>query len=84
MYCAQQVAASTPGEFTLWVLVGGDLHELRLLLPRVFYVNSHSSQGLQGEGSAWRHVSKLLPRSSPVLHLSEYSVPEAIFQDHAR
>ena len=60
------------------------MHRLNLHVPRVFYVNAHSSKELQGEGSVWRQVSKALPRSTPVLHLSEYSVAEHIFQDHAR
>ena len=63
--------------------MGGALHRLNLSVPRVFYVNSHSSKELQGEGTAWRRVSKVLPRSAPVLHLSEYSVAEEIFQEHA-
>ena len=32
------------GQFTLWLLVGSDLHQLKLSVPRVFYVNSHSSK----------------------------------------
>ncbi len=78
------MASSSPGNFTLWALVGGDLHRLRLSLPRVFFVNSHSSREVQGEGTAWRQVSKVLPRSSPAFHLSEYCVAEDIFQEHAR
>ena len=69
--------------FTLWALVGTDLYHLKLVVPRLFYVNCRSSKALQGEGTAWRKVSKVLPRSAPVLNLSEYTVSEEIFQQHA-
>ncbi len=64
-------------------MVGRDLHHLKLTIPRVFYVNCRSTNQLQGEGTAWRRVSKHLPRSSPVLHLNEYCVSEEIFREHA-
>lgn len=79
----QVSATPTPGLFTLWALVGSTLHQLKLTVPRVFYVNSRSSRELRGEGTAWRSVSRTLPRSSPCLNLCEYSVPEGVFQDHA-
>eukprot|EP00731_Ephydatia_muelleri_P013509 Em0007g819a len=77
------VDTETPGVFTLWALVGVDLYRLKLVVPRLFYVNCRSSKELQGEGTAWRKVSKVLPRSAPVLNLSEYTVSEEIFQEHA-
>ena len=64
-------------------MVGGDLHQLKLVVPRVFYVNCRTTKELRGEGTAWRKVSKTLPRSTPVLNLSEYVVSEEIFQEHA-
>ena len=33
--------------------------------------------------SAWRRVSKVLPRGQPVSHLYEYRVPEYLYQQHA-
>ena len=80
---SQVAETSTPGRFTLWVMVGPHLHQLKLTVPRVFYVNSHTTKELRGEGTAWRKVNKSLPRSAPVLNLSEYCVSESIFQDHA-
>jgi DNA polymerase epsilon subunit 1 len=79
----QIAESSEPGVFTLWTLVGSDLHQLKLSVPRVFYVNCRTSKELQGEGTAWRKVFKFLPRSAPVLNLSEYCVSESIFQEHA-
>ena len=34
--------------------------------------------------TAWRKVSRTLPRSHTVLNLYEYVVPEKIFRDHSR
>ena len=79
----QIAETGTPGQFILWALVGEDLHQLKLSVPRVFYVNCRSTKELQGEGTAWRRVSRFLPRSAPVFHLSEYCVSEEIFQEHA-
>ena len=79
----QVVETSTPGQFTLWALVGEDLHQLKLTIPRVFYVNCRTSKELKGEGTVWRRVSKFLPRSSPVFNLNEYCVSEEIFMEHA-
>ena len=64
-------------------MVGSDLHQLKLTVPRVFYVNSRSTKELRGEGTAWRKVNKTLPRSAPVVNLSEYCVKETIFREHA-
>lgn len=63
--------------------MGEDLHQLKLSVPRVFYVNSRTSREISGEGTAWRSVSRLLPRATPPLHLYEYLVPEPIFKEHA-
>ena len=79
----QVVETSTPGQFTVWALVGEDLHQLKLAIPRVFYVNCRTSKELKGEGTVWRRVSKFLPRSSPVFNLNEYCVSEEIFMEHA-
>ena len=67
----------------MWALIGEDLHQMKLTLPHIFYVNSRTDRELKGEGSAWKIVSKTLPRSSPLFNLYEYCVPEQIFQDHA-
>ncbi len=79
-----QVAdTATPGEFNLWVLAGRDMHQVKLSVPRVFYVNSRSAREPGGVAAAWRYVSKSLPRSVPTINLYEYSVPETTFKEHA-
>ena len=36
--------------FTLWALIGDQLHRLTLEVPRIFYVNSYVAKQLAGEG----------------------------------
>ena len=36
--------------FTLWALIGDQLHRLSLEVPRIFYVNSYMPKQLAGEG----------------------------------
>lgn len=84
MFLVLQIAESgIAGEFILWVLVENDLYQLRLSVPRLLFVNSHSNRDLSGDGTTHRNVSKILPRSIPVLQLCEYSIPEQVFQEHA-
>ena len=75
----------TPGLFKLWALVGADLHSIRLVVPRIFYVNQKSpkeNEALENE-RLWRKVQKTLPRSHPVHNLYEYRVPEEVYNAHA-
>ena len=71
----------------MWVLVDDDLHQLKLSIPRIFYVNSRVSRHIttsdDDDNTAWRNVSKILPRATPAINLYEYSVPETIFKEHA-
>ncbi|XP_075749504.1 DNA polymerase epsilon catalytic subunit 1 [Rhipicephalus microplus] len=68
----------TPGVFRLWALVGAELHQLRLVVPRIFYVNSKVPK--EEESPTWRKVMRHLPRSHPVYNLYEYAIEEATFQ----
>lgn len=68
------------GHFKLWVLIGSELHSVRLLVPRIFYVNQKTPK--VGVGTMWRKVNRTLVRSHPVYHLYEYSVPEEVYQTH--
>nr|XP_031835870.1 DNA polymerase epsilon catalytic subunit 1 [Nomia melanderi]XP_031835871.1 DNA polymerase epsilon catalytic subunit 1 [Nomia melanderi]XP_031835872.1 DNA polymerase epsilon catalytic subunit 1 [Nomia melanderi] len=75
-----------PGLFRLWVLVDQELHQLRLVIPRIFYVNTRIPKPDPEPGTkvSWTKSSKVLPRSRPVCHLYRYSVPEAQFQKHSQ
>ncbi|XP_049878007.1 DNA polymerase epsilon catalytic subunit 1 [Pectinophora gossypiella] len=77
----QVAETAEPGLFKLWVLVGSELHQVKLSVPRVFYVNQRVSRGADS-GQYWRKCSRLLPRAHPALHLYQYSVPEQLYRDH--
>ena len=68
------------GLFKLWALVGADLHSIRLVVPRIFYVNQKTPKDNEDQENdrLWRKVTKTLPRSHPVYNLYEYRVPEGI------
>lgn len=80
------VETNEAGVFRVWALVGSDLHQLRLVVPRIFYVNQRTpKQNDEASNSSfvWRKVQKTLPRAHPVLNLYEYKVPEEVFRRHA-
>ncbi|KAB7504214.1 DNA polymerase epsilon catalytic subunit A [Armadillidium nasatum] len=79
----QIAETSSPGQFRLWCLVGQDLHALKLVIPRVFYVNQRSPKEETESNGVWRKVNKILPRSHPSHYLYEYSIPEEVFKEHS-
>ncbi|RLV97718.1 hypothetical protein DV515_00011497 [Chloebia gouldiae] len=76
----QITETSQPGLFRLWAVIGSDLHCIKLGIPRVFYVNQRVPK--PDEGTAYRKVNRILPRSNLVYNLYEYSVPEDMYQEH--
>ena len=86
---------STPGHFRLWALIDRELHQIKLIVPRIFIVNkrvpleepsttdensaSNSTTETNLENQIWRKCIRILPRARPVYHLYEYSVPEEVF-----
>ncbi|KAK8403806.1 hypothetical protein O3P69_000115 [Scylla paramamosain] len=80
----QLAETNTPGQFKLWALVGSDLHLIKLIIPRVFYINLRSpKEESENDSGTWRKVNKTLPRCYPVHHLYEYSLPEEVFRKHS-
>ena len=77
----QIAETGTPGLYKVWALVGPDLHCIKLVVPRIFYVNQKTAKETT-TGNFWRKVQKTLPRSHPVFNLYEYSVPEDVFIQH--
>lgn len=73
-----------PGLFRLWILVETQLHQVRLVVPRIFYVNTRKPRPDPGPNELWRKSFKSLPRSRPVYNLYRYSLPESLFQEHSR
>nr|CAD7428081.1 unnamed protein product [Timema monikensis] len=76
---------SHPGLFRLWALVGQELHQVKLVVPRIFYVNQRLPRNDTTEDAPlWRKCSRILPRSRPVFNLYEYSVPEELYKQHSQ
>ncbi|XP_024876270.1 DNA polymerase epsilon catalytic subunit A [Temnothorax curvispinosus] len=73
-----------PGMFRLWILVDTQLHQVRLVVPRIFYVNTRKARPDPGPNELWKKSFKSLPRSRPVYNLYQYSLPEFLFQEHSR
>ncbi|XP_071480194.1 DNA polymerase epsilon catalytic subunit A-like [Diadema antillarum] len=78
----QIMETSHPGLFKLWALIGSDLHHVKLMVPRIFYVNQKTPKD-SNEGAMWKKVTRTLPRSNPVLNLYQYTVPEDLYRQHA-
>ncbi|XP_048486026.1 DNA polymerase epsilon catalytic subunit 1 [Plutella xylostella] len=77
----QVAETSEPGLFRLWALIGSDLHQIKLTVPRIFYVNQRVARATDSD-VYWRKCNRILPRSQPVLHLYQYTVPEALYTAH--
>ncbi|KAJ0173535.1 hypothetical protein K1T71_010684 [Dendrolimus kikuchii] len=77
----QVVETGEPGLFKLWGLVGSELHQIKLTVPRVFYVNQRVGRA-SDSGQYWRKCNRILPRAHPVLHLYQYTVPEDLYREH--
>ncbi|KMQ97138.1 dna polymerase epsilon catalytic subunit a [Lasius niger] len=80
----QLTETGEPGMFRLWILVDTQLHQVRLVVPRVFYVNTRKARPDPGPNELWKKSFKSLPRSRPVYNLYRYSLPESLFQEHSR
>ncbi|XP_040567537.1 DNA polymerase epsilon catalytic subunit A [Lepeophtheirus salmonis] len=78
------VETGNPGLFRLWALIGNDLHQIKLIIPRIFYVNQRiTKEDDSKENTMRRRIQKTLPRSHPSMNLYEYSVPEHLFREHS-
>lgn len=83
-HLSPQIAETNePGVLRLWALVGAELHQLRLVVPRVFYVNQRSPRQETAD-AIWRKCSRILPRSRPSFYLYEFTVPEQLFREHSQ
>lgn len=75
-----------PGLYRLWILIEKDFHQLRLVVPRIFYVNTRKPKPdpEPGKKVSWKKSMKILPRSRPVYNLYQYSVSEIQYQKHSQ
>lgn len=81
-----QVVQVTPsddfGNFVMWVVVNEELHKIKLVVPRIFYVNQRTALEDDGSGgTVYKKVSRILPRSRPVFNLYQYVISEQLFKE---
>eukprot|EP01135_Chromosphaera_perkinsii_P002657 Nk52_evm25s226 gene=Nk52_evmTU25s226 len=70
----------SPGVYKLWALVNGRLHNFRVEVPRVFYVNCRATD----EMNLYPKVSRSLPRSRPSFNLHQISMSERHFLENRK
>uniref|UniRef100_A0A0A9Y3R9 DNA polymerase epsilon catalytic subunit n=1 Tax=Lygus hesperus TaxID=30085 RepID=A0A0A9Y3R9_LYGHE len=78
----QIAPTNAPGVLRVWALVGSELHQIRLIVPRIFYVN-HRLPKEELPGALYKKCNRTLPRSRPSFSLYEYTVPEEVYQEHS-
>ncbi|TIC52238.1 putative DNA polymerase epsilon catalytic subunit A [Wallemia mellicola] len=73
-----------PGEFRLWLSLGGNFQQVRLRIPREFYLNLKSvpDEGVFAEEYLVEKVIRTLPRDQPCLNLFKLTVPERLYIDN--
>lgn len=74
-----------PGEFRVWCLMQQALHNVNIIIPRIFYINLKRSPvtGFFPESCSVEAVVKTLPRSQTRMHLYKVTVSEKAFVDDA-
>lgn len=77
----QIVETTTPGLFTMWVLIGSELHRIKLKVPRIFFINQKTPKP-EETGNFYRKVHRTLPRANEAKFLYEYRVPEEHYLQH--
>lgn len=77
----QIVSLDELGTYTVWAMVGTELHKIKLNIPRIFYVNKRTPAPNE-DGSMWKQVYRTLPRARPIFHLYQYIVSEGVFKDN--
>ncbi|CAI7838422.1 unnamed protein product, partial [Closterium sp. NIES-53] len=79
----QVTPTATPGEFSLWVVVGAaGVRRVVVRVPRVFYLNTRAA--VKQEEAPGELVSRTLPHGHPLLNLLKLTVQESQFQASRR
>ncbi|KAI9263686.1 hypothetical protein BY458DRAFT_556963 [Sporodiniella umbellata] len=79
----QVLETNTIGELKLWILVRDQLHTIRLVVPRIFYLNSteeHPENIKTQKPCDLARSSQKLPHSVELLHLYRVTMCERDFQ----
>lgn len=78
----QVCPSGEPGVLKLWAMIGEELHNIRMNVPRVFYVNRRQPDiDDNGKSISCTKVNMILPRARPVLNLYQYKVIEKDFSE---
>ncbi|KAI8821881.1 uncharacterized protein EV422DRAFT_573743 [Fimicolochytrium jonesii] len=75
-----------PGDFKVWALVEGQLHAIKLSVPRTIYVNSRipdPDEDTNRVGLQMTRRVRTLPRSHPCLFLYEMTMSEVFYRENA-
>ena len=80
----QIVPSVRPGEFRLWLYIGGNFQQVKLRVPREFYINLKKlpNERVFAEEYTVENVLRTLPRDQPCLNLFKLTVPESIYIDN--
>lgn len=74
------------GVLKLWAMIGDELHNIRMNVPRFFYVNQRQTEiDVSEKHISCTKVNMILPRARPILNLYQYTVLEKDFgetKDH--
>jgi DNA polymerase epsilon subunit 1 len=77
----QITPTARPGEFRLWVSIDQQMHNLRLRVPRQFYVNFKRvpAPGTFADSYVVESLTRTLPRGTPCRHLFRITVDESVY-----
>lgn len=70
-----------PGKFKLWALLGGQLLNIKLQVPRTMYLNYTTEPE---DGTLGTRVNKVLPHSHPAMYLYQVETTEESFQSQGK
>lgn len=71
-----------PGVLKIWAMIGDELHNIRMNIPRVFYVNQRQPEINENDKLiSYTKVNMILPRARPILNLYRYTVLEKDFNE---
>lgn len=77
-------SSSRPDEYKLWALVQNELHQIKLIVPKVFYANLRVEKKSNEEGALFQKCNnKTLPRGAQIHNLYKYTVPNRLYDEFA-
>ncbi|CAK9301987.1 unnamed protein product [Gordionus sp. m RMFG-2023] len=82
-----------PGIFKVWAIIDKDLTCLKLVVPRIFYVNQYIPKSNEctnknnynnQNANFWEKVSRILPKNQTSHFVYKYRIPENIYQEFSQ